>query len=246
MWDEMNSAERIVVTLGTGLAAMLLAYLASLSSAREKLTTPLFLIGVLAEPGGLVVALREFSTGGNETLGGLVVSGVMAAQCALYFATMRRGVVLFFALIFGGIALASALALLEVDEEFNALVVGVSYFLVTVAITRSKHEPITPFWFAVASVLILGSWFGVVHDKIAEITEVVLAGVFVWLSTLLRSRTLLAAGTIGILAYIGYFSGRHFASSVGWPLLLIALGVVMMALGAVAVRIHRRYIKSPA
>jgi hypothetical protein len=33
---------------------------------------------------------------------------------------------------------------------------------------------------------------------------------------------------------------------VGWPLLLILLGVLMMGLGTAAVRIHRRYIKSDA
>ncbi|NOT28989.1 MAG: hypothetical protein HOP15_00915 [Planctomycetes bacterium] len=59
----------------------------------------------------------------------------------------------------------------------------------------------------------------------------------------MRSRRLLATGTLGLLAYIGYFSGRHFEDSIGWPLLLILLGMVMMALGTIAVRIQRRYIK---
>ena len=43
--------------------------------------------------------------------------------------------------------------------------------------------------------------------------------------------------------YVGYFSGRHFADSVGWPLLLILLGGLMMGVGTAAVRIHRRFIK---
>lgn len=91
LWGDMNSLERIVVTLGSGLAALVLSYMASLSPARERLVTPLFLIAVLLEPLGIAVALREFSTGGNELLGGLVVSGVMALQCGLIFARMRRG-----------------------------------------------------------------------------------------------------------------------------------------------------------
>lgn len=246
LWDEMNSVERIIVTLGSGLAALVLSYLASLSPGREKLVTPLFLIAALAQPSGIVVALRELSSGGSELLGGLVVSGVMALQCVLFFARVRRGSVLFCALFFGGVALSAALALLEIEGEFNALVVGASCFLITVAIARSEHEPITPVWFCVSSVLILGSWFSLVRGSLGEISEVALVAGIVYLSTVLRSRTLLATGTLGLLAYIGYFSERHFEDSIGWPVLLILLGLVMMALGTVAVRIHRRYIKAGA
>ena len=243
-WDEMNSIERIVVTLGSGLAALVLSHLASLTPGRESLVTPLFLLAVLTEPAGIVVALREMSTGGNELLGGLVVSGVMAVQCLLVFASQGRGAPLFFALLFGVAAMSSALGLLDVDEELHALVVGVSTFLVTVAIARTRHAPITPPWYFASATLILSAWFSLVHGSLGELSEVALAGVFVYLSTVLRSRTLLATGTLGLLVYVGYFSGRHFADSVGWPLLLILLGVLMMSLGTVAVRIHRRYIKA--
>lgn len=243
LWDGMNAAERIVITLGPGLAALVLSYLASRSAERTKLTTPLFLIAVLLEPTGLLVTLQEFSVGGNQALGALLVSGVMAAQCALFFLRVHRDSVVFFTLVYGCLAVSSALAWIEVDWALNGLVVGISTFLVTLSVARSKHEPITPFWFFLSSALVLVSWFDVVHGSVAEVTQVGLAAGLVYLSTLLRSRALLAAGTLGLLGYIGYFSGRYFADSVGWPLLLILLGIVMMALGAAAVRIHRRFIR---
>ncbi len=243
IWDDLNSLERIVLTLGSGLAALVLSYLASLTPERQRLVTPLFLVGVLIEPAGIVVALREFSTGGHELLGGFVVSATMALQCVLFFARLRRGSMLFFALLFGGVALSAALALIDLDEQLNALVVGTSYLLLTLSLRRTEHEPLTPFWFFVSSSLILGAWFGVVHDTLGEITEVALIAGCVYLSTILRSRTLLATGTIALLSYIGYFSSRHFADSVGWPLMLVFLGALMMGLGTAAVRIHRRYIK---
>ncbi|NOT28988.1 MAG: hypothetical protein HOP15_00910 [Planctomycetes bacterium] len=71
----------------------------------------------------------------------------------LEYASTTLSSVLFFALLFGGVAVSALLALFEIEGEFNALVVGVSYFLVTVAIARSEHEPITPPWFCVSSVL---------------------------------------------------------------------------------------------
>lgn len=246
MWGDMNLAERVIATLGTGLVAFVLAYLASQYPGRERLVTPLFLIAVLTEPIGLATILEEFSTGRNEELGVLAVAGAMAVQCALFLARVPRSAAAFAALAFGAAAVSAALALVDIDDEVNALVVGASLFLATLAVRRSVHAPIAPFWFFVSSGLILGAWFALVEDSALELTELVLIAGCIWLSTLLRSRTLLAAGTIALLVFVGYFSGRHFADSVGWPLLLIALGVMMMGVGAAAVRIHRRYIKSAA
>jgi len=243
-WDEMNSAARIVVTLGSGIVALILSYLAFASPRHEKLSTPLYLMAVVLQPTGLLIAFGELSTGGEPLHAQLAVSAVMLAQCLLSFARLRRATALFFALLFGCTALGTVLELVDAEPEVNGLVVGVTCFLVTVAVQRSKHAGITPFWYFVAAALVQVSWFGIVEDSVFEISFVALPCALVYFSTSLRSRTLLAAGTLGMLVYIGYFTGEHFADSLGWPIALILLGFMMMALGTAAVRIHRRYIKS--
>jgi len=55
---------------------------------------------------------------------------------------------------------------------------------------------------------------------------------------------LLFVCTIAILAYISYFTAEHFQDSLGWPLVLIVLGLVFIALSAVAMRINKRYISN--
>jgi hypothetical protein len=49
--------------------------------------------------------------------------------------------------------------------------------------------------------------------------------------------------TLAILAYTGYFTGQHFVDSVGWPLALIAFGLVLVGLSALAVRLDRHYVR---
>jgi hypothetical protein len=76
-----------------------------------------------------------------------------------------------------------------------------------------------------------------------EIAFLGAAAGFVYLSAVLHTRTLLFVATIGILAYTAWFTGEHFARSVGWPLALVVFGMFMIALSALAFRIDRNYVR---
>jgi hypothetical protein len=52
--------------------------------------------------------------------------------------------------------------------------------------------------------------------------------------------------TAGILAYTAWFTGEHFAESVGWPIALIIFGLLLIGLSALALRIDRNYVRAPA
>jgi hypothetical protein len=49
--------------------------------------------------------------------------------------------------------------------------------------------------------------------------------------------------TLAILAYTGYFTSEYFVDSIGWPLALVAFGLVLIGLSAVAFRIDREYLR---
>lgn len=246
LWGDLGFFERVLITLGTGLIALVLAYMASLEPRRERLVTPLYLIAALTQPIGLALILEQFSTGRNEALGALAVAGVMALQGALFAARVRRSSVVFVTLAYAAIAFSAALAQLHVDEEFNATVVGLALFLATYGLTRTRYEPITPFWFGTSGSIVLLAWFAMARKSPGEVVGVVLIAVCIWLSTVLRSRTLLAIGTLALVIYVGDLSGRYFVDSIGWPIVLIGLGGLLMGAGTAAVRIHRRFIKSTA
>ncbi len=44
-----------------------------------------------------------------------------------------------------------------------------------------------------------------------------------------------------MIGYLVWFTGEYFADSLGWPLALVIIGVLFIALSVLAVRINRRY-----
>jgi Predicted membrane protein (DUF2157) len=244
-WDDMNSAARVVVTLGSGLTAFALAVLSSRDPRYSAATTPLLLLmAAVLEPTGMLVAFDEFGTGGDWRWASLVTTGTMALQFTAAFRGMRRSTPLFLIILFGALFWWTALDLLDADETVVALVLGGSLLLTAVGIDRAGHRDITPVWYLTGAGGFLYGVFDAVERTPLEIGFLAVGATFVYLSAVLHSRTLLAVSTLAILAYTGWFTSEHFADSIGWPLALIVFGIVMMGLSALAVRIDRDYVRA--
>jgi hypothetical protein len=242
-WDSMNSAGRVVVTLGSGLAAFVLALLSNREERFEKATTPLFLIAAALEPTGMLVAFEEFGSGGDWRWAGLVTAGVMALQMGAAFGSIRRSTPLFMCVLFGTLFWWTAFDLMDMDDTLVALVLGGSLLLTAIGVDRTAHRDITPAWYLVGAGTFLYAVFDLVEDSPLEIAFLAVAAGFVYLAAVLHSRMLLFVATLAILAYTAWFTGQHFADSVGWPIALIVLGLFMIGLSALAFRIDRDYVR---
>jgi hypothetical protein len=120
---------------------------------------------------------------------------------------------------------------------------GGCMLLAAIGVDRTGHRSITPVWYLLGAAAFLYGFFDAVQDTPFEIAFLAVAAGFVYVSVAVHSRTLLFVATLAILAYTGWFTGQHFADSVGWPIALIAFGIFMIALSALAVRIDRLYVR---
>jgi hypothetical protein len=242
-WSDLNSAARVLVTLGSGVVAFVLAVLGTRDPRFAKAATPLFLAAAVLEPAGMIVAFAEFGSGGDWRWASLVTSGTMAAQFGWTFLALDRSTLLFLGILFGTAFFWTSLDLMDADGTLISLVMGASMLLAAVGADRSGRSGITPFWYFAGASAFLYGFFDMVEGSPLEITFLAAAAGFVYGSVLLHSRTLLAVATLAILAYTAYFTGEHFVDSVGWPLALVAFGLVLIGLSALAVRIDRDYVR---
>ena len=243
-WESMNSAARVVITLGSGIAAFVMAVLAARDTRYEKAATPLFLMAAALQPTGLLVLFNEFGSGGDWRWASLITCAVVGLQFTATFSALRRSTLLFMAVFFGVLFFWTAFDMLDVDEDFVALVLGTSLVLTAVGVDRTPHRVITPVWYLFGATGVLYGIFDIVEDTPFELLFLLAAAGFVYLSVALHSRTLLFVATAGILSYTAWFTGEYFAESVGWPIALIIFGLFLIGLSALALRIDRDYVRA--
>ena len=243
-WDSMNSAARVIITLGSGLAAFAMATIATRDSRFDKAAPPLFLIAAGLEPTGMLVAFNEFGSGGDARWAALFTAGVMAIQFAAIFSVLRQSMLLFLAVLFAMLSWVTAFDILNVDESFGVTMLGGCLLLAAIAADRTPHRVITPAWYLAGGIGFLYGLFDIVEGTLFEVLFILTASGFVYLSAAIPSRTLLLVATGAILGYTGWFTGEHFADSLGWPLALVLFGLLMISLSALAFRIDRKYIRS--
>ena len=154
----------------------------------------------------------------------------------------RDTTLLFTTIVFAGWFLVVWFDLLGADGDFVAFVLGASIVGLCVGLERTVHRALTPFWYCIGAIAFFGGLFSLIEDTLIELLFMVAACGGVFLSTYVRSRALLFISTIAMLAYISYFTNQHFIDSLGWPLMLMLLGLVLIGLSTVAIQIDRRYI----
>lgn len=241
-WGEFNSAARIIVTLGVGLAAFYLAVACAGDPKYQRAATPLFLMSMLLQPAGIFVMLDEFSSGGDSRYGVLFMALYMLTQQGFTFAARQRTVLAFSAILFGCIFFTILFDLWDFDNNLIGAAIGTSLIGIAYALNHSRHSAISSFWYLVGSFALLGSVFDAVKDTPFELVYLGLSGFLIFLSTAVRSRTLLAVSTLSMLAYIGYFTAEHFADNIGWPLALLIIGISLIGLSSLAVKLNNQYI----
>ena len=245
-WDDLGSAGRVLLTLGPGFCAFVLALVCTANEAFTGAALPLFFIAAIVQPTGILVLMREFSHGGDPAYGVLFMNLVMTIQQGCAFWSKRLTVLALTTIVFAVGFVAVALDLLHVGHDLMGIVLGLSLGCIAWSLDRSPHRPLAGPAYFVAALLFLGAWYHALRHTAAAVLFVGLSCGVVFLSVVARSRSLLAVGTLGLIAYIGYFIAEHFEKNLSAPIVLMFAGFLLIAIGAAAVRINNRYIRQAA
>ena len=243
-WDDFGSAARVIVTLGVGLMALIMGLVCLSDKRYDKAATPLFIISSILQPMGILVMLQEYSSGGDARHGLIFMSAYMLIQQGALFWAKRLSVLAFSAILFGCILIANLLDVWNWDGEMIGMIIGVSLICIAYALQKSKNLAIAPFWYFVGGIILMWSVFEVVKNTPLEMLYLGLSALIIFISTHVCSRALLGVGTLAMLLYIGYYTAKHFANTLGWPIALVIIGIALISISSLAVRLNNKYSKN--
>jgi len=258
-WESFNSVLRIIITLGSSIAAFVVAVLLFKNEELKKVSQAFFLISALLAPIGFFVTLYEM---GVETPSLGLQTFVFTFLSCLWFAAFwmyRQTILLLFTIAFATASfftlvgfISSPLLLYEQDIlQYRLLVVGASFVSLGYFLRSTPQKVLTGILYGFGSLLFLATalWLGGYspdQNVFWELVYPLLVFGAIFLSVSLKSRALLTFGTLFLIAYIGKITGEYFSTGLGWPLALVLAGLMIMMVGYYAVRINRKYLTTLA
>jgi len=241
-WGQIPPAGRVIITLGTGFMLFIMAIVVLADKRYERAATPLLLMSSLIQPTGIFVMLEEYGHGGDPRLGVMFMACDMLIQQAAAFWSKRLTTLALTSIFFGSVLFCTFCDYAGMNEKLIGTVLGASLICIAYALANSRHASLSSFWYFIGAASLLISVFNAVEHTSYEVVYLGIAAFMVFLSTFVRSRALLTVSTLAMIGYIGYYTSEHVKND-DWAIALILGGLLMIGLGAAAVKINNKYIK---
>jgi len=133
----------------------------------------------------------------------------------------------------------------RIDELSTAtwasVITGLSVSLAAYGMHRAERYPrLIALGYFFGSLMAYAGLFDLVQNSPFELVFLAVTAAVLYACVVLQSRALLFTTVIAMLSFIGYFTGKHFAHSLGWPITLVLMGVAFLGVGAVAIKVKKR------
>ena len=255
IWEDLGSGGRIFITLILGLI------LAGIGSSLLK-TKPETHLGSVFHgiagfliPGGALVTLYELGTYTGSVWPFVMVFGVIFLFYLLLNLYHQNVVLTLFGLGNGTAfiyllveAMVSGSASQhEVVYAYLTMVIGLSYLLLAYTFRTGWNRPLVGILNFLGSLAFFGAAFNRVIESELHVWEIVfflltIGGIYLAIS-LVRSRAVLLVSTLFLIAHFIYITFEYFGDSVSWPILLVILGFIFIALGYFSLSLNRKYLQ---
>ncbi len=127
------------------------------------------------------------------------------------------------------------------SASWASLITGVCVMSAAFGLHKAGRYPrLTGLGYFIGSIMAYVGLFDLVHNTSFELVFLAVAASMLYVCVVLQSRALLFTTVIAMLGFIGYFTAKHFANSLGWPVTLVLMGIAFLAVGTIAIRVKRQ------
>lgn len=258
-WEHLSSALRILLTLGSGLALFTAASLLDSTKLADRIPEAFHFLGGLLIPGGIFVTLYELGFRGSDFGQGFIFLA-LALCYGLAARVYRHNLLLAFALLYGIFAYfllteAMARGFVSFDRgdylAYRFVGIGASLMVLGYAFRGLFAKVLTAWLYGFGALAVLAGAFALQGFKPNQsiFWEIVYPGLVfgaMFLAIHLRSRTVLLLGAVFLVANIFKLTSEYFQDSLGWPLMLVLAGFLLIGVGYLTFYINSKYLRGIA
>ena len=127
------------------------------------------------------------------------------------------------------------------STSWASLIAGVCVMSAAFGLYKAgRYARLTGLGYFIGSIMAYSGLFDLVHNTSFELAYLAVAAFMLYACVALQSRALLFTTVFAMLGFIGYYTAKHFANSLGWPVTLVLMGVAFLGVGTIAVRVKRK------
>lgn len=127
------------------------------------------------------------------------------------------------------------------STSWAGLITGVCVMSAAFGLHKAgRYARLTDLGYFIGSIMAYSGLFDLAHNTSFELAYLAVTASMLYACVVLQSRALLFTTVIAMLGFIGYFTAKHFANSLGWPVTLVLMGVAFLAVGTIAIRVKRK------
>lgn len=250
-WMEFNATARLLVTLGSGIAAYIVAALFMQRQTTKQIAPAFFLMSAILIPIGLGVLFDKagYDIGGSGIQ--VIISLILTALYSLSYYVYRKNVLMLFIVAFASWAFF-AFSNLIIGESplarnwhlysYLIMALGIGYMIIGRSFEKTPRGQITGVLY----------FFGILGFLGGAITlngfwEVIYAGLAlgaILLSTYFRSRSFLVFGSLFLMGYLIKITVKYFGDSLNWPLALVLAGLMLIGVGYFTFYLNKKYLSN--
>jgi hypothetical protein len=258
-WNTLSNITKIVITLGSGIAAYIMAILYAYNKSTEQLSSAFFCVAGLALPLGIAVVFDITGLDVDSPLTQCMISAILFSAFMLSYWIHRKNLLLVFSIIFAT-WLFFGLGSFFLDGHpifdnftffaYQVLIAGLSYIVLGYYFASAGKSELTGALYGFGICGFLGAAYALggiifIIDKnvMWELLFPILIFATLYFSVFLRSKSFLVFSTLYLMLFIIRTTLVYFLNSVNWPVLLVLIGFLLIAAGYGSFYVNKKYLK---
>jgi hypothetical protein len=254
-WKFLSAAGRVVFTLG--MASWVLYLAASIAKQGNHPTSSgaLFLLGGLLLPIGVSVTLNALGLDTNLDIVKIIVTAICFITFLVLELRHQNEILLLFCIIYGSSFFISGIQFLNdngvwfpIDNliSYEMLILGIAYLLLGYGLSFTRNSWsgflcfLGDFLILLASFYMAGLFMGASANELWEILTPLILLLSFLLYVPIKNKSLLCLSVAFLIIYISRLTYKfsYLFGTVGWPMVLIVMGVLLMLTAFVLVSIQ--------